>query len=153
LKIFRPHRPEANLAKTGSFLSFFQASNFLSLQTAVYYFNESPSPEQEGLGEARAGYFERRGFFPARKNRSRSSLRSPSPFGRGTMPAALRRAFSVPSPRPASGNKYQLVAHTDFSPLIPRPGIYFLAPLSFSLRSRNHARCAAEGFLSTQPSP
>jgi hypothetical protein len=60
--------------------------------------------------------------------------------------------FAPRSPRPAAEEPCPLVAHTDFSPHNPSPKLLF-PPLCSSLRSSNHARFAAEGFLSTQPSP
>ena len=58
------------------------------------------TPGGGGFGSARMNPFERRGFFPARKTRSLSSLRSPFGKPRGTVPASLRRAFAGTHPRP-----------------------------------------------------
>ena len=63
------------------------------------------TPGGGGFGKARESPFERRGFFPARKIRSLSSLRSPLRKPRGTVPAPLRRAFEGTPPRLRKQNK------------------------------------------------
>jgi N-methylhydantoinase B/oxoprolinase/acetone carboxylase alpha subunit len=58
------------------------------------------TPGGGGYGKARGSPLERRGFFPARKIPSLSSLRSPLGRPRGTVPAGLcpkRRRFSGPA--------------------------------------------------------